>query len=43
MSRIAIIGNAGGGKSTLARKIAERRRLPISRSTACFGGRAGSW
>jgi adenylate kinase family enzyme len=28
MSRIAIIGNAGGGKSTLARKLAARRGLP---------------
>lgn len=28
MARIVIIGNAGGGKSTLARKIAERRGLP---------------
>ncbi len=28
MSRIIILGNAGGGKSTLARKIARRRGLP---------------
>jgi adenylate kinase family enzyme len=28
MSRILIIGNAGGGKSVLARKIAARRGLP---------------
>lgn len=28
MARIVIIGNAGGGKSTLARKLAERRGLP---------------
>jgi adenylate kinase family enzyme len=27
MSRIAIIGNAGGGKSTLARKLAKQRGL----------------
>lgn len=27
MARIAVIGNAGGGKSTLARKLAERRGL----------------
>jgi adenylate kinase family enzyme len=27
MMRIAVIGNAGGGKSTLARKLAERRGL----------------
>lgn len=27
MSRVVIIGNAGGGKSTLARKLAERRGL----------------
>jgi adenylate kinase family enzyme len=26
--RVAIIGNAGGGKSTLARKLAARRNLP---------------
>jgi adenylate kinase family enzyme len=28
MPRILVIGNAGGGKSVLARKIAARRRLP---------------
>lgn len=28
MSRLVIIGNAGGGKSTLARKLALRRGLP---------------
>jgi adenylate kinase family enzyme len=28
MERIAVIGNAGGGKSTLARALASRRRLP---------------
>lgn len=28
MPRIVIIGNAGGGKSTLARKLAQRRSLP---------------
>jgi adenylate kinase family enzyme len=28
MQRIAVIGNAGGGKSTLARKIAARHGLP---------------
>ena len=27
MSRVVIIGNAGGGKSTLARKLAQRRGL----------------
>jgi len=30
MARIVIIGNAGGGKSTLARKLAERRGLPLT-------------
>ncbi|MCB0385683.1 MAG: hypothetical protein KDD43_09840 [Bdellovibrionales bacterium] len=29
-ARIAIIGNGGGGKTALARKIALRRRLPIT-------------
>jgi adenylate kinase family enzyme len=29
LSRVAIIGNAAGGKSTLARKIAAARHLPI--------------
>jgi adenylate kinase family enzyme len=28
MQRIAVIGNAGGGKSTLARALAIRRGLP---------------
>jgi adenylate kinase family enzyme len=28
--RIAIIGNAGGGKSTLARAMAARRGLPLT-------------
>lgn len=28
MARIAVIGNAGGGKSTLARRLAARRDLP---------------
>ncbi len=28
MQRIAVIGNAGGGKSTLARRLATRRALP---------------
>ena len=30
VTRIAIIGNEGGGKTTLARKIALKRRLPIT-------------
>ncbi len=29
MKRVAVFGNAGGGKSTLARKLAERTRLPL--------------
>src|SRR5690606_21707815 len=29
MTRIAIIGNAGGGKSTLARKLRDALRLPL--------------
>lgn len=29
MTRIAIIGNAGGGKSTLARKLRDMLRLPL--------------
>ena len=29
MKRVAIFGNAGGGKSTLARKLAELTRLPL--------------
>jgi hypothetical protein len=29
MSKVAIIGNAGGGKSALARRLGERFRLPV--------------
>ena len=29
MKRIAVFGNAGGGKSTLARRLAEITRLPL--------------
>ena len=29
MERVAVFGNAGGGKSTLARKLAELTRLPL--------------
>jgi adenylate kinase family enzyme len=29
MTRVAIIGNAGGGKSTLSRKLAQARGLPV--------------
>jgi len=29
VKRVAVFGNAGGGKSTLARKLAERARLPL--------------
>ena len=29
MKRVAVFGNAGGGKSTLARKLAEVTRLPL--------------
>ena len=29
MNRIAVFGNAGGGKSTLARRLAELTRLPL--------------
>jgi adenylate kinase family enzyme len=29
MKRVAVFGNAGGGKSTLARKLAEVMRLPL--------------
>jgi adenylate kinase family enzyme len=30
MARVVIIGNASGGKSTLARKLASRRDLPLT-------------
>jgi adenylate kinase family enzyme len=30
MARVVIIGNASGGKSTLARKLASRRKLPLT-------------
>ena len=30
MSRVAVIGNSGGGKSTLARRIAALRALPLT-------------
>jgi len=29
MTRVAIIGNAGGGKSTLARRLGARRAMPV--------------
>jgi adenylate kinase family enzyme len=29
MKRVAVFGNAGGGKSTLAKKLAELTRLPV--------------
>src|SRR5579884_443198 len=29
MTRVAVIGNAGGGKSTLARKLAATHHLPL--------------
>jgi adenylate kinase family enzyme len=29
MRRVAIFGNAGGGKSTLARRLAELTKLPL--------------
>lgn len=29
MKRVAVFGNAGGGKSTLARRVAELKRLPF--------------
>jgi hypothetical protein len=40
MPRIVVIGNSGGGKSTLARKLAARRRVPyheIDRFLWCVG------
>ena len=30
MKKIAVFGNAGGGKSTLARELAELTSLPLS-------------
>jgi adenylate kinase family enzyme len=30
MARIVIVGNASGGKSTLARKLSSRRKLPLT-------------
>ena len=29
MTRIAVIGNAGGGKSTVSRKLRDKLRLPL--------------
>ena len=29
MKRVAVFGNAGGGKSTLARRLAELTELPL--------------
>jgi adenylate kinase family enzyme len=29
MKRVAVFGNAGGGKSTLAKRLAELTRLPL--------------
>ena len=29
MKKVAVFGNAGGGKSTLARRVAELTRLPL--------------
>lgn len=39
--RVAIIGNAGGGKSTLARRIASVRGLPLTEVDTCAGSQVG--
>jgi adenylate kinase family enzyme len=38
MKRVVIVGCAGGGKSTLARRLGERLRLPVTHLDAVFWG-----
>ncbi|HEX3536176.1 MAG TPA: hypothetical protein VHU15_05370 [Stellaceae bacterium] len=43
MQRVAVIGNSGGGKSVLARRIVARFALPYVEIDRVYGGRVGGW
>jgi ABC-type uncharacterized transport system ATPase component len=43
MNRILVVGNAGAGKSTFARRIGGKLALPVIHSIPIFGGPDGGF